>query len=111
MIREALLFALLFALPASAKADDLAALEKTVIERVESAPETAPDYFMSMIENRPAPPSEVQAVYLYGMGLAYERQGNMIDAVDFYRGAELFGHRGAAKALVRLNRPPFPGPR
>lgn len=92
-------------------ADDLAALEKTVTERAASDPETAPDYFMSQIERRPAPDSKEQAVYLYGMGLAYERLGDIVEAVDYYRGAELFGHQGAADALARLNRPPFPGPR
>ena len=89
-------------------ADDLAALEKTIIERAERDPETAPEYLMSMIERRPAPGSEEQAVYLYGMGLAYERQGDMVEAVEYYRGAELFGHRAAREALVRLGRPPFP---
>lgn len=93
-----------------AMADDLAALEKTVIARAESDPETAPDYFMSMIEQRPAPGSEEQAVYLYGMGLAYERLGDMVEAVDYYRGAELFGNIAAQEALLRLNRPPFKRP-
>ena len=89
-------------------AADLAALEKDVIARAESAPESAPDYFMSQIELRPAPATEVQAIYLYGMGIAYERMGDMVEAVDYYRGAELFGHKGAAGALVRLSRTPFP---
>ena len=92
-------------------AADLAALEKDVIARAESAPESAPDYFMSQIELQPAPATEVQAIYLYGMGIAYERMGDMVEAVDYYRGAELFGHKGAAGALGRLNRPPFEGPR
>ena len=78
------------------------------IARAESAPESAPDYFMSQIELRPAPATEVQAIYLYGMGIAYERMGDMVEAVDDYRGAELFGHKGAAGALVRLSRTPFP---
>lgn len=90
-----------------AYAGDLAALEKTVIERAESAPETAPDYFMGQISRRPAPDSEEQAVYLYGMGLAYERLGDTVEAVDYYRGAELFGNISARKALARLNRKPF----
>jgi hypothetical protein len=96
---------LLWALPAHA--GDLAALEKTVIERAESAPESAPDYFMAQISRRPAPGSEEQAVYLYGMGLAYERLGDMMEAVEYYRGAELFGNVSARKALARLNRKPF----
>ena len=66
------------------------------------------DYIRS--RRRRAPGSEEQAVYLYGMGLAYERQGDMIEVVDNYRGAELFGHRAAREALVRLNRPPFERP-
>ncbi len=89
-------------------AQDLATLEKKVIARAESDPETASDYFMSMIEKRPAPDSETQAVYLYGMGLAHERMGDMVNAVDYYRGAELFGHKGAAASLIRLGREPFP---
>jgi hypothetical protein len=92
-------------------AEDLDALEKDVVARAEATPESAPDYFMSQIELRPAPAIEVQAVYLYGMGLAYERQGDMVEAVDYYRGAELFGHKGAAAALARLNRQPFERPR
>lgn len=90
-----------------AMGQDLAALEKQVIARANSDPETAPDYFMSQIEAMTAPPSEVQAVYLYGMGLAYERQGDMVEAVEYYRGAELFGHRAAREALIRLKRGSF----
>ncbi len=88
-------------------AADLAALEKDVIARAEAAPESAPDYFMRQIELRPVPTIEVQAVYLYGIGLAYERMGDTVEAVDYYRGAELFGHKEAADALVRLGREPF----
>lgn len=102
------LFLILLAFPAYA--EDLTALEKTVVERSESDPETAPDYFMAQIERCPAPGSEEQAVYLYGMGLAYERLGDMVEAVDLYRGAELFGNSSARAALVRLNRPPFKQP-
>ncbi len=103
-------FLLLIFLAFPAHAQDLPALEKTVIERAESDPETAPDYFMSMIQRRPAPGSEEQAVYLYGMGLSHERLGDMAEAVDYYRGAELFGNESARKALARLNRPPFRRP-
>ncbi len=111
IIRNCLFLWLVFsgtALPAMA--GDLAALEKTVIARAESDPENAPEYFMAQIERRPAPDSEEQAVYLYGLGVAYERQGDMVEAVDYYRGAELFGHQGAAAALARLGREPFPRP-
>lgn len=102
------LFLILLAFPAYAR--DLTALEKTVIERAESDPETAPDCFMAQIERRPAPGSEEQAVYLYGMGLAYERQGDMVEAVDMYRGAEYLGNASARAALVRLDKPPFEPP-
>lgn len=102
------LFLVLYTVTTPAMADDLAALEKIVIARAESTPESAADYFMSQIELRPAPGIEVQAVYLYGMGLANERLGDMTEAVDYYRGAELFGHKGAAAALARLGREPFP---
>ncbi len=91
-------------------AADLAALEKDVIARAEAAPESAPDYFMAQISRRPAPGSEEQAVYLYGMGLAYERQGDMVEAVDLYRGAEYLGNATARAALVRLDKPPFEPP-
>lgn len=94
----------------SASAADLTTLEKEVVALAESEPENAPDYFMQQIELHPAPDIEVQAVYLYGIGLAYERLGDMIEALDHYRGAELFGHQGAAAALTRLNRKPFPRP-
>jgi len=87
---------------------DLITLEKEVVTLSENSPETAPDYFMGQIESNPAPAIEVQAIYLYGMGLAYEKLGNMTEAVDYYRGAELFDHPGAAAALVRLDRKPFP---
>ena len=111
MIRALLLSALLSFISMPAMAEDLAALEKQVVARAASDPETAPDYFMSQIEAMSSPDTEVQAVYLYGMGLAHERMGDMVNAVDYYRGAELFGHQGAADALVRLHRPPFKRPR
>lgn len=104
------LFLFLVLCSTPAMADDLATLEKTIIARVETAPESAADYFMSQIELRPAPGIEVQAVYLYGMGLAHKRLGDMAEAVDYYRGAELFGHQGAAAALARLGREPFSKP-
>lgn len=104
------LFLIFVILTAPATARDLHTLEKEVIARAESAPDSAADYFMSQIEQRPAPKIEEQAVYLYGMGLAYEHLGNIAEAVDYYRGAELFDHQGAAEALIRLNRPPFPRP-
>lgn len=93
----------IFALTGPLYAGDLRSLEKSIIERAEHDPESAPDYFMEQIERRPAPDAEKQAVYLYGTGLAYERMGNMVDAIDFYRGAELFGNQAAAEALKRLN--------
>lgn len=101
---------ILSGLPSQVLAADLVALEKTVIARAEKDPMTAPDYFMAQIERRPAPDSEEQAVYLYGLGMAYERLGDMAEAVDYYRGAELFGHKRAAAALARLGREPFPKP-
>lgn len=76
---------LLIAMPAIAA--DLQSLEKTVVQRAERDPATAEEYFIRQIEKRPAPSSEEQAVYVFGMGIAAERQGRLADALDFYIGA------------------------
>lgn len=99
MIRILLLLVLI-ATPAIAA--DLQALEKTVIDRAESDPATAEEYFIRQIEKRPAPSSEEQAVYVLGMGIAAERQGKPADALGYYIGAEALGNKTASTAAQRL---------
>ena len=88
----------LIALPSCAKEPET--LERKVIERVEENPETAPEYFLEQIEA--GANVEAQAVYLYGMGLAAEKQGDTVEAINNYIGAETLGNESAAKALKRL---------
>lgn len=99
MIRIFLLF-LFITVPAIAA--DLVSLEKSVIERAEKDPATAEEYFIRQIEKRPAPSSEEQAVYVLGMGIAAERQGKVVDALDYYMGAEVLGSKTARAAAQRL---------
>lgn len=75
-------------------------LEKSVIERAESEPETATEYFEAQI--KAGTPVEDQALYAYGMGIAQERLGNRIEAINNYLAAEGLGNESAAKALDRL---------
>ncbi len=91
---------LLIAVPAFA--GDLQSLEKTVVQRAERDPATAEEYFIRQIEKRPAPSSEEQAVYVFGMGIAAERQGRLADALDFYIGAAALGSTAAGTAAQRL---------
>jgi len=82
----------------------MAALEKAVIERAKKDPATATEYFLSMIERRPSPGSDEQAVYVLGMGIAAEQQGDIMDALDYYLGAEVLGNQTASKAAQRLQK-------
>lgn len=95
-------FLILFLIATPAIAADLQSLEKAVIERAEKDPATAEEYFIRQIEKRPAPSSEEQAVYVLGMGVAAERQGKVVDALDFYLGAEALGNKMASTAAQRL---------
>ncbi len=94
------IFLLLIATPVIAA--DLQSLERTVIERAEKDPATAEEYFIRQIEKRTAPSSEEQAIYVLGMGIAAERQGKAVDALDFYLGAEALGNKTASTAAQRL---------
>lgn len=102
MNKLVIVFLLLFFAMPPALAADLEALEKIVIERAEKDPATATEYFLSMIERRPSPGSEEQAVYVLGMGIAAERQGHIVDALDYYLGAEALGNKTASKAAEKL---------
>jgi len=91
-------------LSSGAFAPPMAALEKAVIERAKKDPATATEYFLSMIERRPSPGSDEQAVYVLGMGIAAEQQGDIMDALDYYLGAEVLGNQTASKAAQRLQK-------
>lgn len=99
-----ILFLAIVLLPVTARAGDLEALEKAVIERAESDPETAEDYFISRIEAGAT--YEEQAVYVYGIGVAWEKRGNLVEAIHNYIAAEALGSAAAARALQRLRGKP-----
>lgn len=103
MLRFILILAMLI-LPVAARAGDIQALEKAVIERAESDPETAEDYFISRIEAGAT--YEEQAVYVYGMGVAWEKRGNLVEAIHNYVAAEALGNEAATRALQRLQGKP-----
>ena len=65
----------LLLLSAPVDAGNIQALEKIVIERAEQDPVTAGEYFISQIETGAT--VEKQAVYLYCMGWAHEKLGNI----------------------------------
>jgi len=76
-------------------------LEKSAIARAESEPASADEYFLKKIEAGAA--VEEQAIYLFGMGIAQEKLGNRMEAVNNYLAAEGLGNKSAAAALNRLN--------
>jgi hypothetical protein len=81
-------------------AGETESLEQAVIEHAEGKPDTAYDYFLEKIEGGAS--VEEQAVYLYGMGLANEKAGNISEAINDYLGAEILGSKRASEALDRL---------
>ncbi len=80
--------------------ESLSGLETAVIKHAQDNPDTAYEYFLEKIEAG-ATPAE-QAVYLYGMGVARERQNNSSEALNDYLAAEALGNENAGKAVKRL---------
>lgn len=76
-------------------------LEKSAIARAESEPASADEYFLKQIEAGAT--VEEQGIYLYGMGIAQEKLGNRIEAVNNYLASEGLGNKSASKALDRLH--------
>ena len=84
--------------------DKVSPLEKSVIQRAKTDPETAPEYFMGLIESHPVPSVEDQAVYMFGIGMAHEEQGNLQEALNDYLSAEALGNNSASRAAKRLQK-------
>lgn len=97
-----LLFVLVWLAVFPAFAEEIESLEQAVIERAESEPDTAYDYFLEKIEGGAT--VEEQAVYLYGMGIIHEKQGNIEEAINDYLSAEVLGYTKATEALERLKK-------
>ncbi|MCB9990666.1 MAG: hypothetical protein H6867_04725 [Rhodospirillales bacterium] len=95
-----LLCGLIFFAAIPVLAGEIESLEQKVIERAESEPDTSYEYFMEKIEAGAS--IEEQAVYLYGMGIAREKQGNIGEAINDYLSAEALGYSKATEALERL---------
>lgn len=83
-----------------AMAGDLQTLEKEVVAFAEDHPDQAYEKFMTGIEGGAS--TEEQAIYLYGIGLANEKLGNIEEAINDYIGAEILGFEKASNALKRL---------
>lgn len=98
MIR--ILTAIFIMICSPAMAGDLQTLEKEVTAFAEEHPDQAYEKFMTGIESGAS--TEEQAIYLYGIGLANERRGNLEDAVNDYLGAEILGYAPATEALQRV---------
>ncbi len=79
-----------------------AAFERSVAQRANQDPATAPEYFMQQIESGAS--VNEQAVYMYGIGLANEKLGNNEEAVNDYLGAEILGYAPATQALQRVRK-------
>lgn len=77
-------------------------LEQAVEIRAKQNPKTAPEYFLQQIES--GANSEEQAVYLYGMGLAHEKQKNTKEAINDYLSASILGNERAKCALMELQK-------
>lgn len=86
----------------TACAEGTTKFEKSVIERAESEPKTAYNYFLGKIESGAT--VEEQAVYLYGMGIAHEKQGNIAEAINDYLSSDALGFEKATEALKRLKK-------
>jgi hypothetical protein len=98
MIR--ILAAIFIMICSPAMAGDLQTLEKEVTAFAEEHPDQAYEKFMTEIESGAS--TEEQAVYLYGIGLANEKLGNLEDAMNDYLGAEILGYTPATQALQRV---------
>lgn len=77
-------------------------LEETVVRRAQKDPITAYEYFLEQIEAGATP--EEQAIYLYGMGVANERKGNVAEAINDYMAADILGNESASRDLIRLRK-------
>ncbi len=99
MFRVFFIFCMIIAFPAIAA--DLQTLEQEIISFAQRNPDQAYDKFIKEIEN--GANIEEQAIYLYGMGVAHEKLGNIGGAVNDYLSAEVLGYERAAKALKRLD--------
>jgi len=97
-----ILLSLLFLLfvAVSSYGRDISDIEKAAIQRAENDPATAYEYFLEQIETGAS--IEKQAIYLYGMGLALEKQGDTREAINDYLAAEALGNQSARRALRRL---------
>lgn len=84
----------------TACAEETTEFEQSVIARAESEPDAAYDYFLGKIEGGAT--VEEQAVYLYGMGIAHEKQGNIEEAINDYLSAEALGYEKATITLKRI---------
>ena len=100
-MRKAILLTCLFLLPITPSySEGLSDLESAVIIRAQNNPSSAYEYFLEQIETGAT--SAEQAVYLYGMGLARERQNNFSEALNDYLAAEALGNKSAAQAVKQL---------
>lgn len=97
-----LLTVILILMCSPAMAGDLQTLEKEVVAFAEEHPDQAYKKFMTGIEGGAS--TEEQAIYLYGIGLANEKLGNIEEAVNDYIGAEILGFEKASDALKRLGK-------
>ena len=78
-----------------------AKLEKSVVERAIKEPKKAQDFFMEKIEGGAT--VEEQAIYMYGIAVAREKEGDITEAINDYLVAEGLGNKSATVALDRLN--------
>ncbi len=78
-----------------------AKLEKSVVERAIKEPKNAQDFFMEKIEGGAT--VEEQAIYMYGIAVAREKEGGITEAINDYLVAEELGNKSAAEALDRLH--------
>jgi hypothetical protein len=77
-----------------------AKLEKSVVERAMKEPESSKDFFMEKIEAGAS--LEEQAIYMYGIAIAREKEGDITEAINDYLVAEGLGNKSAVVALDRL---------
>ena len=90
----------LSACSALACGDPPSKLEQAVMQRAKADPVGAPEYFLQRIESGATP--EEQAVYLYGMGLAHQIQGDTNEARNDYLSAGILGNSRAKCGLMEL---------
>lgn len=92
--------ALFFVTPSFA--NDISALEQSVVEYAAQHPDTAYEFFLEQIEAGATP--EEQAVYLYGMGRVNEAKGSISEAINDYMAADILGNESASRDLIRLRK-------